>query len=77
MWHGYYGGGWPMFAGMILFWGSIIALVAWAIHRLTSRHDAKPQHGHQKNPLDILKERYARGEINKQEFEEIKRDLAS
>lgn len=73
MWHGYYGGGWPMLVGGFLFWGCIVALVAWAIHRLTGRRDDGPYHG--KSPLDHLKERYARGEITKREFEEIKRDL--
>jgi putative membrane protein len=29
------------------------------------------------SPLDILKERYARGEISREEYEEMKRDLMS
>jgi len=74
MWHGYYyGGGWPMILGSVLFWGAIIALIAWAIHRLTGRRDDGAYLGI--SPLDHLKERYARGEITKEEYEQIKRDL--
>jgi uncharacterized membrane protein len=46
---------------MILFWGGLIAFAIWGIRRLT-RHDS----GGKGNPIDIAKERYARGEITKQ-----------
>jgi len=75
MWHGSYGGGWPEFVGGILFWGSLIALIAWAIHRVTRRHDTEYQSMSHRTPIDLLKERYALGEITKQEFDDIKRDL--
>jgi putative membrane protein len=76
MWHGYYyAGGWPMFLGGLLFFGSIIALIVWTVHRITDRRDSGTYHA--KTPLDHLKERYARGEITKEEFEQIKRDLQS
>ena len=56
---------------MVLFWGLVIAgvvyLMRWQMSRgLTSRPESS---------LDILKKRYARGEISKQEFEEMRRDL--
>ena len=57
---------------MILFWGVIIALIIWVVKRLTKNTDSN----NKKNPLDIAKERYARGEITKEEFEEIKKTLS-
>ncbi len=32
---------------------------------------------HRETPLDILKARYARGEVTKEQFEEMKRDLVA
>lgn len=63
--------GW-LFGGvwMIVFWGGLIALIVWGITRLT-RHDSTTKH----TPLETAKERYARGEITKEQFEQIKHDL--
>ena len=69
-------GGWNGFGllgwlPMLLFWILLILGVA----ALFSYVGHSPQSKEDKTPLDILKERYARGEINKKEFEEKKRDL--
>ena len=77
-----WGGGWfGMFLGpllMILLLVAVIAAVA-----LLSKWFAAPWHSQSslhhpplgRAPLDILKERYARGEIDKEEFEERRRVL--
>jgi putative membrane protein len=78
MWHMWEipsGMGWWMgFGGlwMILFWGGVIALTVWGIKKLTEK--SGPTTGH--NPLDTAKERYARGEITREQFEQIKKDLS-
>jgi putative membrane protein len=59
---------------MILFWIVIIAIIVMLAKWLftgSSRIDLPRG----KSALDILKERYARGEIGKDEFEQKKRDL--
>jgi putative membrane protein len=74
--HGFngFGGGWMMILWWVLIIAAIIALVRWGISSSAARRGQNQQ---SKSALDILKERYARGEINKQEYEARKRDLLS
>jgi putative membrane protein len=74
MWYVHEGMGWWMVFGgilMVLFWGGVIALIVWGINRLTRRGD----YSRKQDPLDVAKERYAKGEISREEFERIKKDL--
>lgn len=70
------GWGWWMVFGwiwMVIFWGLII----WAVFAITSRHG----HGEDRtqrrssDAITILEERYARGEITRDQFEEARRVL--
>lgn len=57
--------------GMLLFWGAIIALVV-LLSRSFSQSRGESSH---KSAREILDERYARGEIDREEYEEKKRAL--
>jgi len=65
------GWGWGIFGAvwMLLFWGGVFGLVVWGVNRLTKSG------GSSQTPLAIAKARYARGEISREEFEQIRRDL--
>jgi putative membrane protein len=78
--------GWGMWMGP---WGwvLIVILVVILIYALAGRTGQCPpqpsrgSHMEEKQaletPLDILKKRYARGEISREDFEQMKKDLSS
>ena len=62
---GMFGGFW-----MLIFWAVFIVFIVWIVREVSGKKtDEKSK------ALDILKERYAKGEIDKKEFEEKKKDL--
>jgi len=68
-----FGGG--MGIGMLLFWGLIIAAIVLLARGFGAKPGAGEPRPRENTALDILNERYARGEIGKAEFEEKRRDL--
>lgn len=58
---------------MILLWSVLILGVVALVRWLSRSSSAQPATG--KTALDILEERYALGEIEKNEFDQKKRDL--
>jgi putative membrane protein len=69
--------GWGMGFGMVfmlLFWVLVILGIAALIRWLMTQ--SSPSRGSRdKSPLEIVQERYARGEINREEYEQKKQDL--
>lgn len=70
-------GGWGMGFGwifMLLFWALLIlgvaALAKWLLGASSRKQTSPPKTG-----MEILEQRYARGEIGRDEFEQKKRDL--
>ena len=72
--------GWGMGLGVIgvlfsvVFWVAIIALIVWVVTKLIKNESSGKVE--KQSPLDFARERYARGEITREEFEQIKKDLS-
>jgi len=76
MWGDGDGWGWVwmafMMPMMLIFWGGLILLVVWLVRRWPER--GAP---HDVDAIEIARRRYARGEINREELEQIRRDLTA
>lgn len=79
-------GGWGMgfgFLFMILFWALVLvlvvagiaALVRWLLPAREAPRLGVGELPREKTPLEIVQERYARGEIDREEYEQKRRDL--
>jgi putative membrane protein len=74
MWGAHDGMGWWMAFGMIwmiVFWGAIIWLIAWGVSQFSGRDRREGE-----SALDIARRRYAGGEITREQFEQLRRDLS-
>ena len=54
----------------------IIGLVVWGVMTLVKHGASASRSTGEQDALDIAKKRYARGEISKEQFDEIKKDLS-
>lgn len=71
--HMMWGGGFGMVGGlmMLLFWGAIIALIVFAIRGFSAGSGSSSK----SDAAEILRERYAKGEIDDEEYERRKAKL--
>lgn len=79
MWPCGYGSGWGWMVGgwimMVVFWGLVIVGIVALIRGLGDRGPSG-QTRHLELPVEILRRRYAAGELTKEQFEEMKRNVA-
>ncbi len=69
---------------MLTFWvlviGGAVLLVVILVRGASTgaqRTSTSPQFAPEQTPLDVLKARYAKGEVTKEQFEEMRRDLSA
>ena len=76
MMHGF-GFGIGGFIGMVLVWILLIAGAVWLIKQIFSGSVNQPSSasGGEEQAIDILDKRYARGDLDREEYERMKNDL--
>lgn len=62
---------------MVLFWSVVIALIVFAVRKFSRSTDGEESSISRSTPLEILQERYARGEIDEKEYQARKQVLTN
>ena len=55
---------------MLFFWVLVVIFIVWIVREVSGKNSKSTE-----SALDILKERYAKGEITKEQFESMKKDI--
>lgn len=61
---------------LLVFWGGLIVLAVFLIRSLFREHDKKGSGNYQPSAREILDQRYARGDISREEYELMKKDIS-
>lgn len=78
----FWGYGWMNWIMMLVFWGLVIVggfqLIRWLARGGAGNSAGQHPPGSGGNrALDILNERYARGELDREQYEQMKRDISA
>lgn len=60
---------------MLVFWGLLILAAVWVVRALFGNVPPRQGKSPSQNPREILDQRYARGEITREQYEIMKRDI--
>ena len=77
MWGYHDGMGWWMLFGglsMAIFWALALGLAVWAVNRFSGQSNGEHQERGE-SALEIARRRLARGEITRQQWDEVKKEL--
>jgi putative membrane protein len=73
MFHEWMGGG--MWFGWF-FWIIVVVLIIWLVVNQSNRSRQNYETHRQETAIDILKKRYAKGEISKEQFEQMMKEIS-
>jgi putative membrane protein len=60
---------------MILFWVAVLVAIVLVVRYVMNKPQGGQGQGQAETPLDILKKRYAKGEITKEQYDAMKDDM--